>query len=192
METFSTLLALCVGNSPVPSEFPAQRTVTRSFHVFFDLRLNKSLSKQSWSWWFETLSRYDVTVTITIIAVDYYLIFNWHCLVNPLLHVYNTNIGGCEFMVISFRCVFGIISEQLSKLYSHFSTLRIQMASHDPLVMKWLYTRKFDISFLKTTNGTDVTQIVGYCNMVYLVNLVIKTAWTTSKDGNNYLTFKEF
>ena len=34
-----------------------QRTVTRSFEVFFDLRLNKRLSKQSWGWWFETLSR---------------------------------------------------------------------------------------------------------------------------------------
>ena len=30
--------------------------VTRSFDVFFDLRLNKRLSKQSWDWWFETLS----------------------------------------------------------------------------------------------------------------------------------------
>ena len=47
---------LC-GNSPVPGEFPAQRPVTRSFDVFFDLRLNKRLSKQSWGWWFETPSR---------------------------------------------------------------------------------------------------------------------------------------
>ena len=38
-------------------EFPAQRPVTRNFDVFFDLRLNKRLSKQSWGWWFETLSR---------------------------------------------------------------------------------------------------------------------------------------
>ena len=53
----STLLAICVGNSPAPGEFPAQRPVTRSFDVFFDLRLNKRLSKQSWGWWFETLSR---------------------------------------------------------------------------------------------------------------------------------------
>ena len=41
----------------VPGEFPAQRPVTRSFDVFFDLRLNKRFSKQSWGWWFETLSR---------------------------------------------------------------------------------------------------------------------------------------
>ena len=36
---------------------PSQRPVTRSFDVFFDLRPNKLLSKQSWCWWFETLSR---------------------------------------------------------------------------------------------------------------------------------------
>ena len=47
METFSALLAICAGNSPVPGEFPAQRPVTRGFDVFFDLRLNKRLSKQS-------------------------------------------------------------------------------------------------------------------------------------------------
>ena len=57
METFSALLAICAGNSPVPGEFPTQRPVTRSFDVFFDLRLNKRLSKQSWGWWFETLPR---------------------------------------------------------------------------------------------------------------------------------------
>ena len=57
METFAALLAICAGNSPVPSEFRAQRPVTRSFDVFFDLRLNKPLSKQWWGWWFETLSR---------------------------------------------------------------------------------------------------------------------------------------
>ena len=57
METFSALLAICAGNSPVPSEFPTQRPVTRSFGVFFDLRLNKRLSKKSRGWWFETPSR---------------------------------------------------------------------------------------------------------------------------------------
>ena len=56
METFSALLALCAGNSSVPSEFPTQWPVTRGFDVFFDLRPNKRLSKLSWGWWFETLS----------------------------------------------------------------------------------------------------------------------------------------
>ena len=39
---------LC-GEFTGPGEFPAQRPVTRSFDVFFDLRLE-------WGWWFETLS----------------------------------------------------------------------------------------------------------------------------------------
>ena len=54
MEIFCALLAICAGNSPVTGEFPAQRPVTRSFDVFFDLRLNKRLSKRWWGWWFET------------------------------------------------------------------------------------------------------------------------------------------
>ena len=49
------VIGLCAGNSPVTGEFPAQWPVTRSYDVFFDLRLNKRLSKQSWGWWFETL-----------------------------------------------------------------------------------------------------------------------------------------
>ena len=47
---------LC-GEFTGPGEFPPQRPVTRSFDVFFDLRLNKLLGKQWWGWWFETLWR---------------------------------------------------------------------------------------------------------------------------------------
>ena len=42
------------GEPPVTGEFPSQRLVTRSFDVFFDLRLNKRLSKQSRLWWYGT------------------------------------------------------------------------------------------------------------------------------------------
>ena len=50
---------LC-GEFTVTGEFPAQKPVTRSFDVFFDLRLNERLSKQSW---FKTpCAHYDVTV----------------------------------------------------------------------------------------------------------------------------------
>ena len=52
MEKFSALLAICAGTG----EFPQQRPVTRSFDVLFHLRLNQRLTKQLWSWWFETLS----------------------------------------------------------------------------------------------------------------------------------------
>ena len=46
---------LC-GEFTGPGEFPTQRPVTRSFDVFFDVRLIKRLSKHSRGWWFETLS----------------------------------------------------------------------------------------------------------------------------------------
>ena len=60
MESFSALLAICAGKSTVHGELPAQRPVTRSCDVFFDLRLNQrlsKLSKQSWGWWFKTQPR---------------------------------------------------------------------------------------------------------------------------------------
>ena len=40
METFSALLAICAGNSPVPGEFPTQRPVTRSFDFFIGIWIN--------------------------------------------------------------------------------------------------------------------------------------------------------
>ena len=49
LETFFALLAL--------GELPSQRPVTRSVDVFFDLRLNKRLSKPSRRRWFEMLLR---------------------------------------------------------------------------------------------------------------------------------------
>ena len=53
----SRVTGLCVGNSPVTGEFPSQGPVTRSFDVFFDLRQNTRLYKQSRRRWFDTLSR---------------------------------------------------------------------------------------------------------------------------------------
>ena len=49
--------SVTAGNSPVTGDFPLHRPVTRSFNVFFDLRLNKRLSKQSRRRWVETPSR---------------------------------------------------------------------------------------------------------------------------------------
>ena len=46
IETFSALLAFCVGTSLITGKFPTQRPVTRSFDVFSDLCLNKQLSQQ--------------------------------------------------------------------------------------------------------------------------------------------------
>ena len=42
MDTFSALLDICAGDSPVTGEFPMQRPVTQSFDVFFDLCLGNN------------------------------------------------------------------------------------------------------------------------------------------------------
>ena len=55
-----------------PGEFPRQRPVTRSFDIYFDLRPNIRLSKQSWGWWFETPSR--TLWTIALVELMFLLI----------------------------------------------------------------------------------------------------------------------
>ena len=50
-------ISFCEGNSPVTGEFPSQRPVTRSFDVFFELHLNKLLSKPLICRWLETSVR---------------------------------------------------------------------------------------------------------------------------------------
>ena len=63
METFSALRAFCAGKSPVTGEFPTQRPVTRSFDVFFDLRLNKRLRNNRDAGGLRRhFAQYDVTV----------------------------------------------------------------------------------------------------------------------------------
>ena len=54
MEPFSALLAFCGGNPSVTGGFPSQRQMTRSFGVFFDLRLIDDLKHHS--------AHYDTTV----------------------------------------------------------------------------------------------------------------------------------
>ena len=71
METYSTLLALCAGNSPITGKFRSQRPVTQGIDIFFDLRLNKRLSKQSRRRWLRHhRAHYDVTVMETSTLVQ--------------------------------------------------------------------------------------------------------------------------
>ena len=66
METYSALLAICVGNSPVTGEFPTQRPVTRIFDVFFDLRLIKSWENNREA---GDLRRHHVHYDVTVMLV---------------------------------------------------------------------------------------------------------------------------
>ena len=83
METFSFLLALCAGNSPITGEFPSQRPVTRSFDVFFDMCLDNRWSKQSRGWWFEMPSH--LLWRNCIESSRYIYTIPWHCRYYSLL-----------------------------------------------------------------------------------------------------------
>ena len=72
METFSVLLTLCEGNSPVTGEILSQRPVAQSFDVFFDMRPNKRWSKLSRRWWFETLVIWDVHYDVIVMCIPKY------------------------------------------------------------------------------------------------------------------------
>ena len=62
METLSALLTLCEGIPPVTGRLASQRPMTL-FGVFFDVRFNNLLNKQSCSRYFETTWR-SVDVTL--------------------------------------------------------------------------------------------------------------------------------
>ena len=78
---------LC-GISPVTGEFPAQRPMTRSFDVFFDLCLNERLSKQWRGWWFETpscpLLRHCNGNHHQLKCTAPYFVFTWALLRRPI------------------------------------------------------------------------------------------------------------
>ena len=82
METFSMLLALCAGNSPVTGEFPSQRPVTWSFDVYFDLRINGWVNNHETGNWRHPHNHYDVTVMYE-----------------------NTNIHPCDVTTLSICCL---------------------------------------------------------------------------------------
>ena len=111
MEKFSALLAISVGNSPVPGELPTQRPVTRGFDVFFDLRPNKRLSKQTWGWWFETLScslwrHCNVSNKHPLLGLSHHIVTKFH--INTMSR--NVTTGGLDNVVNHCECYLSVSS----------------------------------------------------------------------------------
>ena len=95
METFSALLDLCAGNSSVPGEFPAQRPVTRSFDVFFDLRLkNAWVNNREAGDLRRHLVHYDVIVMKKLDVIT------------PSLNTLRPRQNGRRFADEVFKCIF--------------------------------------------------------------------------------------
>ena len=141
METFSALLAICAGNSPVYGEFPAQRPVTRGFDVFFDLRLNKRLSKQSWGWWLETLScslwRQSNVIWTMKWASNYIPLRLWRVITHPIF-LRKTGHGNPYMMTSSNGNIFRVIGPLCREF--HWSPVN-SPAPQRPV------TRNFDVFF---------------------------------------------
>ena len=68
METFSALLALCEWNLPVTGGFPSQRPVTRSFDIFFNVRLNGWANNRDADDLRRHHANYDVIVMRKVVA----------------------------------------------------------------------------------------------------------------------------
>ena len=96
----SALLALCAGNSPVTGEFPVQRPVTRSFGVLFDLRLNKSLSKQSWAGDLRRHHAYHGVTVLSCIAICNTVGARYSCDASPVANSTSTSVP-CPFPPIT-------------------------------------------------------------------------------------------
>ena len=95
------LLAICAGNSPVHGdEFPAQRPVTRSFDVFFDLRLNNNREAGDLT---RYRAHYDVIVMVwTIWQFSVYtfltITFQSHTYISRVAPTYLTPSTGIEML----------------------------------------------------------------------------------------------
>ena len=112
METFSALLAICAGNSPVTGDFPAQRPVTRSFDVFFDLRLNIQLSKQWWDVYQRCWNSKNSDTSLILYhffrhGLNVYLTVT-HCLNRCIIHVLHTSSYNCQifYNYMNAYCVY--------------------------------------------------------------------------------------
>ena len=141
MGTFSALLAICVGNTRVPGEFQTQRPVTRSFDGFFDLRLNKRLSKQCWGWWFETLScplwRHcnDYPRVISNHDTDCSSHRNWHCGQN--VHGELSQYHGRQELVYSMWTIKWMLSDE-ARIQDISNNGKDYMRSISPWLLWWM------------------------------------------------------
>ena len=171
---FSALQAICADNSPVSGEFPTQRPVTRSFDVFFDLRLNKRLSKQSWGWWFELLSLPFWRLCNDIFEIrSYFLTYSacskpmWsrtEAANNLKKKTYWRNIT--DEMPLDFR---------YEKLFHCISlhVLRMQYLYHTLILLydmkslhTWPMSSRYECTFVCSYSGLSVAFVVAMCGVM--------------------------
>ena len=101
------------------NRLPPQRPVTRSFDVFFDLRLDKRLSKQWWGWWFETPSRSswrpcNVLIILQLLGAE---VYHYH----TKLMMKEARTGGAHIWHQDYGWDFAKYREVSRDLVGHFN-----------------------------------------------------------------------
>ena len=119
MESFSALLAICAGNSPVTGEFPAQRPVTWSFNVFFDLRLINGWGNNGEAGDLRCHhTHYDLIVMYCRSPLwrrHEVPNLTFHICMNLYIHTYLSDKNS--------QCVYSLISHYTVNVYTHLHTL---------------------------------------------------------------------
>ena len=96
METFSALLAICAGSSPVTGEFPAQRPLTRNFDVsFFCAGISGLVNNREAGDLRRHRAHYDVIVK---------RLYNWNCSSYKLCPAAGRICNGIYFRKIDTQC----------------------------------------------------------------------------------------
>ena len=142
---------LC-GEFTGPGEFPTQRPVTRSFDVFFDLSLNKRLSKQPWGWWFETPSwslwRQCNGWQRSTRFPQYENMSCVHDSWNPLDAIWTSSVRQCSYFA-ELQCYYLLSIWRCSYVIGVWSTKKVKQVGADQ-VRSWTKITKDVLSCLNT------------------------------------------
>ena len=151
----SALLALCAGNSPVPlNSPPAQRPVTRSFDVFFDLRPNKRLSKQPWGWWFETPS-WLLWRQYSVIHCTY---FSWGLWSS---WIYSASLMFCYVTPLLLLCVkINHFEFNLTIAWSNILSFQQYSTHPAPTLLFWNHNQKHFTCYIFGTCGAEISSVI--------------------------------
>ena len=141
IEIISALLAICAGNSPASSEFPAQRPVTRSFDVFFDLYLNKRLRNNREAGDLRRYgAHYDVIVMTRInLFTDIFVIWD-----TVEIYMKYTNTIFCDKLTIA-SCVkwrqysgFNVFNTLRPSFSKRIFKVKVKVKNHFIVIITWV------------------------------------------------------
>ena len=180
METFSMLVDFCARNSPVTGEFPAQRPMTRSFDVFFELRLNKRLCKQSWGWWFEMpLRPLWCHIMLFLAFEDGFKVLFYPCSI--LLYMFSLflsvavvesryHVSLSRHYLCCFRCLRNLLLGVVNIMFISCSSILI--AFHIHLLYATISVMLMDIVFHMTSismpQNITLLAVLSICGVCYL------------------------